>query len=576
MSNAAIYLHPDGYRTDRAQLMGRHSAGESFLRGFLRHAAVDRFHFWKGGAFDQETYDAAIKAAGPLRQEGRWIAQRNRQALSDPGCVFIPSPTIGQESWWRRRYGPAHYSLCGLTHTTATHRAIAALEELLTCPTESWDGLICTSVAVRASVEAQLALIADDLRGRLGATRLPQPQLATIPLGVNGADFAFDAAARAAWRARLDIPADAVVALYVGRLSAQTKMNPALMAMALEQAAQQTGKPVYWIVSGWARTPEAWEAFHAATRAFCPSIEYRPVDGRDAGTRFSIWSAADLFISFSDNIQETFGLTPAEAMAAGLPCVVTDWDGYRDTVRHGVDGFRIPTYAPRPSLGEDLAFNHDNGWVSYDTYVGAAAQMAAMDVPAATQALVALIDNPDLRARMGAAGRQRITDELDWRHVIPRYQAFWGDLAERRAAASPEPPDLARRRVNPRRTDPFTLFATYPTRALGPDDRLRPGAVSDWPAAQEILSRSLAAAPPWAVATEDERQAVFALALAGAPEGARVADILATIPPPRRPYVERSLLWLMKFDILRLAQPAALSPLDGDATEAGTAADAPR
>ena len=573
MSNAAIYLHPDGYRTDRAQLMGRHSAGESFLRGFLRHAEVDRFHFWKGGAFGQDVYDAAINAAGPLRHEGRWIAQRNRQRLSDPGCVFIPSPTIGQESWWRRRYGPAHYSLCGLTHTTATHRAIAALEELLTCPTESWDGLICTSAAVRASVDAQLALIADDLRGRLGATRLPQPQLATIPLGVNGADFAFDAAARAAWRARLDIPTDAVVALYVGRLSAQTKMNPALMAMALEQAARQTGKPVYWIVSGWARTPEAWEAFHSATGAFCPSIEYRPVDGRDAGTRFSIWSAADLFISFSDNIQETFGLTPAEAMAAGLPCVVTDWDGYRDTVRHGVDGFRIPTYAPRPGLGEDLAFNHDNGWVSYDNYVGAAAQMAAMDVPAATRALVALIDNPDLRGRMGAAGRQRIAEELDWRHVIPRYQAFWGELAERRAAASPEPPDLARRRVNPRRTDPFTLFATYPTRALRADDRLSPGAVSDWPAAQEILSRNLAAVASWVVATEEECEAAFALA--SAPQGVLVADILAATPLPRRPYVERSLLWLMKFDVLRLAEPVALSPLEGDATDDSGAPNAP-
>ncbi|MDP2214884.1 glycosyltransferase family 4 protein [Phenylobacterium sp.] len=557
MSNAAIYLHPDGYQTDRPQLMGRHSAGESFLRGFLRHAAVDRFHFWKGGLFAHEAYEALISGEGRLRRDGRWIAPRNRHGLSDPGCVFIPSPTIGQESWWRRRYGPAHYSLCGLTHTTATHRAIAALEELLTCPTESWDGLICTSAAVRTSVETQLALIADDLRGRLGATRLPTPQLATIPLGVNGDDFAFDPVARKAWRERLDIPEGATVALYVGRLNAQTKMNPALMAMALEQAAQATGKPVYWIVSGWSANPEAWENFHAATRAFCPSIGYRPVDGREAGTRFSIWSAADLFISFSDNIQETFGLTPAEAMAAGLPCVVTDWDGYRDTVRHGIDGFRIATYAPRPGLGEDLAFNHDNGWVGYDHYVGAAAQMTAMDMTAATAALVALIDSPDLRRQMGAAGRQRIVQDLDWSQVIPRYQAFWGDLAERRAAAQPEAPDLARRRVNPRRSDPFTLFAAYPTRPLAADDRLGPGAAPDWAAATEVLSRNLAQAGRWALASLEECEAAFNLACA--PGGATVAEILAAAPAPRRPYVERSLLWLMKFDLLRLGEPAVVA-----------------
>lgn len=566
MTNAAIYLHPDGYRTDRATLMGRHSAGESFLRGFLRHAEVDRFHFWKGGVLDHEAYDALLAGSLPLRRHGRWIAPRNRQGLSDPGCVFIPSPTIGQESWWRRRYGPAHYSLCGLTHTTATHRAIAALEELLTCPTESWDGLICTSGAVRAAVETQLALIADDLRGRLGATRLPSPQLATIPLGINGDDFAFDPAARAAWRARLHIPEDAVVALYVGRLNARTKMNPALMAMALEQAAQQTGKPVYWIVSGWAGTQEAWDSFHAATQAFCPSVAYRPIDGREAATRFSIWSAADLFISFSDNIQETFGLTPAEAMAAGLPCVVTDWDGYRDTVRHGVDGFRIPTYAPRPGLGEDLAFNHDNGWVSYDNYVGAAAQMTAMDLPAAANALAALINSPDLRRRMGEAGRQRIAQDLDWSQVIPRYQAFWGELAERRAAAAPEAPDQARRRVNPRRSDPFVLFAGYPTRALQGSDRLVPGAASDWAAAGAILSRNLAMTGRWALAPEEECEAAFTAVTATA--GATVSEILAGFPAPRRPYVERSLLWLMKFDILRLAEAAPIVPLDGDQSPA--------
>ncbi|MEW6016570.1 MAG: glycosyltransferase family 4 protein [Pseudomonadota bacterium] len=558
MSNAAIYVHPDGYSTTRERLMGRHAAGESFLRGFLRHADVDRFHFWKGGSLAHEAYEQLVTAHGPLRHEGRWIGPRNRAGLKDPGCVFIPSPTIGQEAWWRRRYGPASYSLCGLTHTTASHKAIEALDELLTCPMEPWDGLICTSAAVRDAVETQLALIADDLRGRLGATRLPQPQIATIPLGVNADDFAHDPAARADWRRRLDIPEDAVVVLYVGRLNAMAKMNPALMAQALELAAQRTQKPIVWIVSGWAHTPGAWEAFHAATRALCPSVGYRPVDGRPRETRFSIWSAADLFVSFSDNVQETFGLTPAEAMAAGLPCVVTDWNGYRDTVRHGQDGFRIPTFAPRRGLGEDLSFDHDNGWITYDAYVGAAAQMTAMDLGAAAEALATLIDNPDRRRQMGEAGRAHVAANLDWKQVIPQYQAFWGELAARRAKATPEPPDQARRLVNPRRMDPFTIFAAYPTQTLNGQHRLVAGAAADWPTAEALLSGTLANLGRWAMARPEECESAFALA--AAPGGATVSEILAPVAPGRRPFVERTLLWMVKFDALRLVAPEPTEP----------------
>ena len=54
-------------------------------------------------------------------------------------------------------------------------------------------------------------------------------------------------------------------------------------------------------------------------------------------------ASSDIFISLSDNFQETFGITPLEGMASGLPVVVSDWDGYRDTVRDQIDGFTIPT-----------------------------------------------------------------------------------------------------------------------------------------------------------------------------------------------------------------------------------------
>ena len=50
----------------------------------------------------------------------------------------------------------------------------------------------------------------------------------------------------------------------------------------------------------------------------------------------------------ADSIQETFGITRLEAMAAELPCLVNDSDGYRDTIVHACEsdepkGIRIAT-----------------------------------------------------------------------------------------------------------------------------------------------------------------------------------------------------------------------------------------
>ncbi len=56
-----------------------------------------------------------------------------------------------------------------------------------------------------------------------------------------------------------------------------------------------------------------------------------------------------------DNMQESFGLTPIEAMAAGLPRVISDWDGYRDSVQHGEDGFLIRTIQPPRDTGRALS-----------------------------------------------------------------------------------------------------------------------------------------------------------------------------------------------------------------------------
>src|SRR5262249_52867357 len=91
-------------------------------------------------------------------------------------------------------------------------------------------------------------------------------------------------------------------------------------------------------------------------------------------------------------------------------------------------------------------------------------------------AYIALIESPDLRARFGTAARMAAEASFDWRHIIARYQELWAELAARRAASAESAP--ARGPVHwPARTDPFTLFADYPTEALSLRHRLEPGDV---------------------------------------------------------------------------------------------------
>lgn len=221
-------------------------------------------------------------------------------------------------------------------------------------PVQSWDALVCTSRAVKKTMEMLFERWHAYMADRYGATRLPTPQLPILPLGVDVAKFRkTDAriAAGRAWRQRLGIADDALAVLYLGRLSYVEKAHPTPMFIALEQAAKASGRKMHAIMAGWFPMPEHEEAFREAARLYAPSIGLSIVDARVEPAKTEIWHAADVFASLVDNIQETFGLAPVEAMAAGLPVVVSDWDGYRDTVRDGEDGFRIPTYAPPGGAG---------------------------------------------------------------------------------------------------------------------------------------------------------------------------------------------------------------------------------
>ncbi|MDB5641421.1 MAG: glycosyl transferase group 1 [Hyphomicrobiales bacterium] len=460
----ALRYEPDGFHVPDSRVMGRHSAGASFLRAFVRAAAGRDIVGAGPNPASGDAFVAHVRGLDP-RASIRWLALEEQRAFAAIGGLHLSDPQLARHARLRQAVGHAAYSLTGLTHTIASpgDGAMGLIADMAVGPVMPWDALICTSEAVKASVVTLLETQDEYLRWRVGAqAAAPRPELPVIPLGVHCGDFDGFEPLRAERRAALGLAEDEVAFLFLGRLSFHAKAHPYPMYVALEAAAQETGRKIVLIQCGWFANEYIESAFKQGAADFAPSVRHIWLDGTKADARTSAWAASDVFMSLSDNIQETFGLTIIEAMAAGKPVIATDWDGYRQTVRHGDTGYLIPTFLPQlDAAGETYARRHAAQALTYDTYIAAASQHVSVDLRALRNAIVDLVQLPHLRGVMGARGRAVAREAFDWPVVMRAYERLWARLSELRAAAvRTETPALAQH------LNPFTYFKSYPSAAL--------------------------------------------------------------------------------------------------------------
>jgi alpha-maltose-1-phosphate synthase len=462
---AAIRAEPDGYALSLRTLMGRHAAGHAYLRAALAERAGRPLSAYGPSPQVAEALGDIARQIDPAARLA-WFRSDDAASAARARVLYLGDAMLGPPARLRLRAGMTAYALCGVTHTTATTSAMDEIAGLLVAPVAPWDALICTSTAVLATVRQVLDAQADYLRWRLGPDlRLSAPQLPVIPLGVHCADFEFSERERAEARSQGGVGEDEVAALYLGRLVSHGKAHPLAMFQGLQAAAERTGRKVAAILCGWAPNPHIEDLYRRTAAEFAPSVRLVMLDGRIAAHRRCAWASADLFVSLSDGIQETFGLTPIEAKAAGLPVVVSDWNGYRDTVREGVDGFRIATWAPMPGMGRPIASAWEAGALDYDHLTWAAAASTAVDGLQLAERLSLLVGDAALRRRMGAAGRADARARFDWTQIYAEYQALWAELDRIRSSAAA---DDAAPRANPARPDPFMAFGHYPTHLIRP------------------------------------------------------------------------------------------------------------
>jgi glycosyltransferase involved in cell wall biosynthesis len=541
--NFAVYYASDAYSTAK-KIMGRQSAGKAFMRGLART--------WPQGAFTGvgQGQASARAMAQQLQGDGfggtlRWAELPDWAALESVGALYYPAPPSKELCYARNVYRPDALSLMGVTHTLSSAGPMDHMAEMVLPPFKPWDALICTSQVAHTLASQMQAEMRDWMHEQTGATRFNTPHMPVIPLGVDCPAFAPVPGKRAPARQALGLQGDEVVFLFSGRLSFHAKANPAPMYQALERAA--THAKVVCIEAGVFPNEAIGKGFAAARAALAPSVRFVPVDGNDLVAYQQAWQGADVFVSLADNIQETFGLTPVEAMAAGLPVIVSDWNGYKDTVRDGVDGLRIPTLLPPAGVGADLAMRHALELDTYDFYIGRTSLATVVDPEALAQACVRLATDAALRQHMGAQGQARALAEYDWPVILRRYNALAQELAALRQAAGAQAPQRWLQRA-----DPFARFAHFSSATVGGN-----WTVQALPDAQARMRQLLGLA----MANYAQDNTLLSsetigrlLSCAERGEAQSVNQLLAAAGA-QSPAGMRCLMWLAKFALLRLSPP---------------------
>jgi glycosyltransferase involved in cell wall biosynthesis len=189
--------------------------------------------------------------------------------------------------------------------------------------------------------------------------------------------------ARQDLRDRFRIPAGAGAVIYVGRLAPEKELSSLIGAFA---AVVRRMPEALLILIGDGPCRQELET-RAAQLGLAAHVRF---EGRQPAASICHWlQASDLFALVSSN--EGFPCSLSEAMAAGLPSVVSDIPGSAQLIDSGVHGLVVP--------------------------VGDEARIA--------EAIAGLLADPESRARMAEAARRRIVENYSTAKVLDRYERLF-------------------------------------------------------------------------------------------------------------------------------------------------------
>ncbi len=441
-----LVLPCDSFDIDNLQILGRRVAGKEFLQGIASNLESDEELNILVNSEKEKEYLRSI--INPIINQNNSIQIHTSLKdldLSNAENIHFPGPDIEKWSTIRAGYNSNKFSITGIIHTLCSNAVINGFKEYIFGGLESWDALVCTSNSGKEVVQRTINYYHESFerKYKIKISKDKTPKLYQIPLAVN--DITYNNSLtreekRLRSRKKLGISKDAIVILFLGRLSFHGKSHPLQLYKSISKISSEIkNKEIILLECGTFPNENCESLYNELIRSF-NSLIVKRVGGISKATeeaKINALNSANIFISLSDNIQETFGLTLIEAMAAELPCIVSDWNGYKDIVKERETGFLIPTKYPQHKEGNIDYVDKDYkvGNINFDYMIGLKSMKAVIDEDVLVQKLNLLIKNKEIREKMGIQSRKRWKDLFTWSAVSSKYRELWSNLEELRKAS---------------------------------------------------------------------------------------------------------------------------------------------
>ena len=466
-----VSMNEVGYQKGSSSgIYGAGVATQQFMASLLRYGDFDEYHLFDPGRYKPANPGEAEAYFGLSEPDPRLKllqATDFQDALRHNDYLAFHKPrglTIAPMIFLRDQLAVKNVPITGVTHTISYHMQLIDYLTHLLIGARPWDSIVCLETPALRVMQNHFQNIQTRLHEQFGFDLKYEGRLDNIPLGVDTQTYR--PRDKQALRQQFDLPLDKVVLLWVGRFSHYDKMDLRPLLLAFKAALEKCSKndAVLVLAGDDTRHNYTEKIIELATQIGIENdliiLKNRPrVDFP------LLYSAADVFLSPSDNVQETFGQTVLEGMAAGLPVVCSDWEGYGVSVLHEKTGFLIPTYWMECDA-DICTYAPIAPWLYNQFYLS---QSICFDVSYMANALHLLIDNDRLRRKMGQQARQHAIETYDWKVIIHRYIALWEELyqiANAHPVAAPQPPSWYRPQY-------FKAFEHYGTTTLKPTTQVR-------------------------------------------------------------------------------------------------------